>query len=102
MNESQIASEENTAAGTGGVAGLMKNTSRTFYKSSHRYSVDFKTNNRFNSTFTSSLQGFISDKQSSNTMRNSLVPISFPKEERFKNLKKGGECAPFYTIKDAF
>lgn len=81
---------------------LLKNTSRTMYRSSIRSSVDFKNNNRFNSTFTSTLQGFISDKQSANTMRNSLIPISFPKEERFKQPKKAGAVAPFYTIKDVF
>jgi hypothetical protein len=76
-NESQFMTDANTA-------GLAKNTSRTMFKSSHRFSVDFKNNNRFNSTFTSSLSGFISEKQSANTMRNSLIPISFPKEQRFK------------------
>lgn len=55
MNESQFASEENTARGSGNGGGLMKNTSRTMYRSSHRFSMDFKSSNRFNSTFTSSL-----------------------------------------------
>jgi hypothetical protein len=35
-------------------------------------------------------------------MRNSLAPISFPREERFKRLKNGGDAAPFYQIKDLF
>lgn len=69
--------------------------------------------NRFNSTvrykstfydiqFTSTLQGFVSEKQSVNTMRNSLVPISFPKGERFKVHRNAGSVAPFYSIKDVF
>ena len=46
--------------------------------------------------------GFVSDKQSANTMRNSLVPIAFPKEERFKEFKAAGSVAPFYQLKDVF
>lgn len=100
-NESVIVSD-NAAFSTQNTRRLLKNTSRTMFRSSIRSSVDFKNNNRFNSTFTSSLQGFISEKQSANTMRNSLIPISFPKEERFKQPKKAGAVAPFYTIKDVF
>jgi hypothetical protein len=65
-------------------------------------SFDFKSKNKFNSSFPSNLMGFVSDKQSPNTMRNSLVPFSFPKEERFKIMKKAGESAPYYSIKDVF
>lgn len=46
--------------------------------------------------------GYISDKQSVNTMRNSLVPISFPKEERFKKVKQAAAVAPYYKLRDLF
>ena len=81
----------------------IKNGSLLHTSQTYRKSYDFKNNNRFNSTFTSSLQGFISsEKQSANTMRNSLVPISFPKGERFKDHKKVGDVVPYYSLKDVF
>jgi hypothetical protein len=35
-------------------------------------------------------------------MRNSVSPISFAKDERFKTVKTGGMQAPFYDVKDTF
>ena len=35
-------------------------------------------------------------------MRNSLAPISFPKEQRFKAAKQSADLAPFYDLKDVF
>ena len=46
--------------------------------------------------------GFVSDKQSANTLRNSLVPIAFPKEDRFKEVKQAAAVAPYYKIRDVF
>jgi hypothetical protein len=34
-------------------------------------------------------------------MRNSIVPISFPKGDRFKSQYRGSP-APYYTLRDAF
>eukprot|EP00347_Sterkiella_histriomuscorum_P020022 403339398 len=57
----------------------------------------------FNSTFTNSLQGFISaEHQSANTLRNSVSPISFSKAERFQQIKTAARNTPFYPAKDPF
>mmetsp|Transcript_9620 Transcript_9620/g.9407 ORF Transcript_9620/g.9407 Transcript_9620/m.9407 type:complete len:128 (-) Transcript_9620:562-945(-) len=47
------------------------------------------------STFTQSLNGF-TEAQSSNTLRNSVSPISFPKAKRFHNPVPPGASVPFY------
>ncbi|CAI2368256.1 unnamed protein product [Moneuplotes crassus] len=52
-------------------------------------------------TFTQSLNGFI-EAQSSNTLRNSVAPISFPKAKRFNNPIPPGASVPFYNTARKF